>query len=52
VEVIKLLETFDTLEDATAHLRREGWQYAVVHNGEIVWTSADTSGQTPGRLMS
>ena len=37
VETIKRLAMFDTLEEATSHLRRDGWQYAVIHDGEIVW---------------
>src|SRR5215204_3990663 len=37
VEIIKRLATFNTLEQAKAHERRDSWQYAVKHHGEIVW---------------
>jgi hypothetical protein len=37
VELIKRLATFDTLEEATAHPRREQWQYVVKYNDKIVW---------------
>jgi hypothetical protein len=37
VELIKRLATFDTLEEATAHPRRDQWQYVVKHDDKIVW---------------